>query len=125
MESFLGLANFYNRYIPKFFDLIQPVVNLRKMNSEFKWGEKQDIVLNKPTVKAFDPKKEIVFITDVSESVVSEILLQECHSFVYLSRKLTLANADYSNKKSLTNCLQHGEGKTIFIGPKILIEFRP
>ena len=105
LERFLGLANIYNRYIPKFLDLIQPFVNLRKKKSEFKWGEKQDIAFNrvkkelmkKSVVKVFDPKKEIVHTTDATKLAVSAILSQNGYPFMYLSRKLTSAKANYFN----------------------------
>ena len=70
-----------------------------------KWGEKQDIAFNrvkkalmsKPIVKVFDSKKEIVLTTDGNKLTVSSTLSQDGHLFMYLSRKLTWAKANYSN----------------------------
>ena len=40
LESFLGLVNFYRRYVPKYTDLTEPFANLRKKNVEFICSEK-------------------------------------------------------------------------------------
>ena len=54
-------------------------------------------LIRKPIVKIFDSKKEVALMTDASEHAVAAILSQEGHPIMYLSRKLTSAEADYSN----------------------------
>ena len=62
LESFLGLANFYSRYLQKYSELIKPFHDLRKKNNEFKWSPEQErdkklkkIQMEKLIVKIFDP----------------------------------------------------------------------
>ena len=96
LESFLGLVNFYRRYVPKYTDLTELYVNLRKKNVEFIWSEKQQkaldrlkvIMTKKPLVKVFEPKKDITLTTDASKHSLSEILSQEGHPIMYLLRRL-------------------------------------
>ena len=52
--------------------------------------------MENPIVKIFDSKKEITLITDASEHSVSAILSQD-HPIMYLSRKLTKAEVNYTN----------------------------
>ena len=64
LESFLGLINFYSKYLPRYSELIQPFVEMLK-NVEFTWMRKQNKALealkkaltSKPGIKLFDPKK--------------------------------------------------------------------
>ena len=97
--------NFYRRYVPKYANLTQPFANLRKKNVEFIWSEEQQkafhrlkvIMAKKPVVTIFDPKKDITLIADASEHSISGILSQERHPIIYLSRRLTNTDLNYSN----------------------------
>ena len=51
----------------------------------------------KLVVKVFDPKKDITLTTDVSEHSISGILSQEGHPVIYLSKRLTNIEFNYSN----------------------------
>ena len=57
----------------------------------------------KPVVKVFDSKKGIMLTTDASKHSISGILSQG-HPVIYLSRKLTNTEFNYSNikKEALT-----------------------
>ena len=97
--------NFYRWYVPKYTDLTEPFANLRKKKVEFIWSEKQQkdfdrlkvIIAKKPVVKIFDPKKDITLTTYESEHSISGILSQEGHPMMYLSRRLTNTELNYSN----------------------------
>ena len=51
----------------------------------------------KLVVKIFDPKKDITLTTDASEHSIFRILSQEGHPIMYLSRRLTNTEFNYSN----------------------------
>ena len=51
----------------------------------------------KPEVNIFNPKKDIMLTTDASEHSISGILSQDGHPIMYLSRRLTNTEFDYSN----------------------------
>ena len=42
VQSFIGLGNFYNRYIPNFSDRFAPLYSLLKKNVKFQWNEKHE-----------------------------------------------------------------------------------
>ena len=48
--AFLGLLNYYGRFIPSFSDLMHPIQKLLKKNVKFEWTEECD--------KAFKTAKE-------------------------------------------------------------------
>ena len=85
LESFLGLTNFYGKYLPRYSDIVEPFVELRKNNVKFKWTQRKNIafesfkkvLIRKPIVKIFDPKKKVTLMTDGSEHAVAVILSQE------------------------------------------------
>ena len=131
LESFLGLANFYSRYLTKYLELIGPFNDLKKKNSEFKWTLKQERSFNKlkkalmenPIMKIFDPKKEMTLTTDVSECTISAILSQEDHPENYLSRKLTKVEVNYSNIEK--DMLSGAQKELVFIRLKIFVKIWP
>ena len=51
----------------------------------------------KAVVKVCNPKKDITLTTDATEQAISGILSQEGHPMMYLSRRLTNTEFNYSN----------------------------
>ena len=103
LESFVGLANFYGRMIPDFARKMLPLNNMK--NSDFSWGKMQqkafeDIKIElcaNPLVQPYILQKEATVTTDASEKAIGEVLQQEGHPLIYVSRKLTPAEQNYSN----------------------------
>ena len=131
LESFLGLTNFYSKYIPRYSDIIQPFAKLRKKNVDFNWTQKQSLAFEslkkaltrKPVIKIFDPKKEITLTTDASAHAMAAILSQEGHPIMYLSRKLTQAETNYSNieKEALAIIWSTERAHDFLMGRKFLL----
>ena len=67
----------------------------------------------KPVVKTFDPKKDIMLITDEIEHLISGILSQEGHPIMYLSRRLTDIEFNY-RERSIGHCVDNHLSPTIF-----------
>jgi len=104
LSSFLGLVNFYGRFISNFSDKLAPLLELRKSRA-FEWKDqhqsaferlKSDLAAS-PVVRLYNPAKELTVTTDASEKAISAILSQENHPILYLSRSLTAAERNYSN----------------------------
>ena len=78
-------------------------------NIEFTWTKKQNkafeslkkALTSKPVIKIFDDKKEVTLITDASECAIAAVVSQEGHPFMYLSRKFSLTECNYSEKEAL------------------------
>jgi transposase InsO family protein len=109
VQSFLGMANYYRRFIKKFADIAQPLYELTQRGTDFLWGQKQS--------KAFDDLRESLttcpvlqfpnshwkfcVATDASNTGLGATLSQIDESgseyvVAYLSRSLTLAERNLS-----------------------------
>ena len=97
-----SLINFCSRYLRRYSELIEPFV---EKNVEFKWTQEQNkafeelkkVLPSKTVIKIFDPKNEVTLTTDASERAVAAVASQEGHPIMYLSRKLSSAECNYSN----------------------------
>lgn len=84
-RSFLGLANYYRMFIPKFSQLTKNLQDLTKKNSRFQWtpeheGEFQNIkekLLTAPVLRHFDPNLETELVIDASDYGIGAILQQK------------------------------------------------
>ena len=111
VQSFLGLASYYRRFIKDFSKIAHPLIELTKKNGEknFVWGEDQQRafdVLRKhlitPPILAYpDWSKDFMLFTDASNYGLGAILSQlnnEGHEVViaYASRHLSQSEMKYS-----------------------------
>jgi len=110
VRSFLGLVNFYRRYIPDCATLVAPISDLTRDKSpnEVDWGPSQetafqklkDVLSKEPILKLPDLQKEFILQTDASNLGIGACLLQEYESFkhpvMYASRKLIGREQNYS-----------------------------
>lgn len=104
VQSFLGFANFYRRFIPHFSRLSLPLTTLTKKNSTFQWDLKaqesfdnlkqelsSDTVLLHP-----DPTKPFDLHTDASDYAIGAVLSQTKRPVAYFSRKLADSEINYA-----------------------------
>ena len=80
--------------------------------------------MEKPVIKVFDPRKEVTLTTDASEHAVSAILSQDDHPIMYLSRRLTKAELNYSNieKEALAIVWSTQRARQFLLGRKFLLK---
>lgn len=45
LKGFLGLTNFYNKFLEKYSDLVQPLLNLTSEKNTFIWTDKKEKIL--------------------------------------------------------------------------------
>lgn len=45
IRSFIGLASFYRRLVPKFAEIAKPLTELIRKDEKFQWGDRQQAVL--------------------------------------------------------------------------------
>ncbi|XP_029177646.1 uncharacterized protein LOC114945558 [Nylanderia fulva] len=102
VRAFIGLINYYGRFIENMSDMLKPLNDLLKKNSHFKWtsacerafNSTKQAFCNDKILVSFNPNLPIVLATDASPYGVGAVL-----SHVYLNgteRKLTgvQCNAD-------------------------------
>jgi len=108
VQSFLGFANFYRRFISNFSDYSKPLLDTIKRDSPFKWTDDADIAFKKlkvifttaPILEKFDYKRKTVLETDASEWCIGGTLMQYGEDGVlrpcaYYSKKNLPAECNY------------------------------
>lgn len=85
VRSFLGLANYMNKYIPNLATLAEPLRKLTQKNLTFEWGEAQNESFEaiKQALAAatklgfFDPKDHTAVMADASPTGLGAVLIQK------------------------------------------------
>ena len=110
VRSFLGMATYCDKFIPKFSDVSEPLRELTKKNQTFQWSARHEksfqeikkLLTSAQVMAYFDPDKETQLVTDASPTGLSAILLQVTPStektgvVAYVSRALTPVERWYS-----------------------------
>ena len=84
LQSFLGLVNYYRKYIANVARVSKPLYNLLQKGVKWKWGQKEQgafdslktSLTSSPVLAFFDPNLETVVKTDASGYAVGAILAQ-------------------------------------------------
>jgi len=108
IQQFLGLANFYRRFVKNFSLLARPLTELTRKNIEFGWKEEQEEAFKKlkeafcsaPVLIIADPKKPFVVETDASNFAIGAVLSQHdeegrLHPCAFMSKGLKNAETRY------------------------------
>ena len=111
LQAFIGLCNYYSRFIKDFAAKFAPLYLLLKKNSVFKWGEEQQacfdlmksLFKNLHVLKIFDSEKETLLETDSSGYGLAAVLMQRegpgkmWRPIEFASRSLNSSEKNYSN----------------------------
>ena len=107
VQSFLGFANFYRRFINQFAKLSNPLHELSKKGVDFLWGEShehaftalKESMTTAPVLRHYDPTLPITLETDASDYALGAILSQEqdgiTRPVAFSSRKMLPAELNY------------------------------
>jgi hypothetical protein len=108
VRRFVGLANYYRKFVLRFSALAAPLTALCSPRARFAWGaaEQQSFdalkaaLTSAPVLRVWDPARPTRLLTDASELAVSAILEQPddtgvFHPVAFESRKLTLPERSY------------------------------
>ena len=107
VQSFLGLVNYYRRFIKNCSGIAKPLTLLTK-NVSFSWNPSaeesfnllKDVMKSAPVLKPFEPINDILVTTDASQYAVGGVLEQkfdnETHPVAYFSRTLNAAEQNYA-----------------------------
>ena len=108
VRSFLGLCNYYRRFVEGFAQIASPLNHLTRKNVSFAWTSDCDLAFNKlknrlcspPILTYPDFTRPFHLYTDASHSALGFILGQEIdgkeHVVAYGGRELSLAETRYS-----------------------------
>ena len=104
LRSFLGLAQYFRKFIQDFSKIATPLTNLTKKETPFIWDEQcekafQHIkysLTHAPVLALPDFNKSFEVITDASIEGIGAVLMQEGRPLAYESRKLLPAEVRYT-----------------------------
>lgn len=108
VRKFLGMANFYRKFVPNLAHWMTPLTELLKKNTKFVFSEKcrkafehiKCVLTQNPILRGPDFKREFFLATDASESGAGAVLMQEHdginHPVAYFSKKFNEAQSKYS-----------------------------
>jgi hypothetical protein len=109
LRSFLGLANFYRKFMKDYAKLAAPLHELLKKDASLDaWTQEHDhafdavkaLLTAAPTLVPFDPDAPTMVHCDASDGAIGAVLTQEqsdgYHPVAYESRKLTTAELKYA-----------------------------
>ena len=108
IQTFLGFANFYRRFIEGYSRITAPITSLLRKNQRFNWSSQAQAAFDElkrrfttaPVLRHFDPKLPIRVHTDASSFAISGILSQlhddsQWHPVAFFSRKCIPAECNY------------------------------
>ncbi|PHT78431.1 hypothetical protein T459_16483 [Capsicum annuum] len=118
LRSFLGLANYYRRFILGYSDIAAPLTDLLKKNRAWEWNSScqgafdnlKAAIIKEPVLALPDFTKLFEVQTDASDFAIGGVLMQEGHPIAFESRKLNEAERRYTvHEKEMTaivHCLR-------------------
>ena len=108
VQKFLGLVNYYHRFIERFATVARPLHDLVKKDKKWDWTERQEKAFKKlkewfikePVLAAPDIDKQMRMEVDTSDYVMGGVLLMECEDglwrpVTFLSKSLNEIERNY------------------------------
>jgi hypothetical protein len=109
IRVFLGLANFYRRFIQDFSRVAAPITHLLKKGRKFHWGTAAQTAFDRlrhafttaPILRHFNPELPTVVEADASDYALGAVISQRnpedgtLHPITFHSRKFNLAEQNY------------------------------
>lgn len=108
LQAFLGLINYYSRYMPNLSTILAPLHELLVKDATWKWGRRQidawnaakDLLQSESLLVHYDPTKPLVISCDASPyglgAVLAHLENDEEKPIAYASRTLAPAEKNYS-----------------------------
>jgi hypothetical protein len=104
LRSFLGLANYFRKFIPKYASVAAPLTRQTGKNATLEWDQACDTAFAElkrlltiaPVLALPDPDKSFVIESDASIVGIGAVLLQDGKPVAYESRKLCPAEKNYT-----------------------------
>ena len=121
LRSFLGLTNYYGKFIPNLVTLLHPLNALLQANKEWKWTSEcvkafqaaKEQIISASVLTHYDPTLPITLAADASAygvgAVISHVLSDNTeHPIAFASRTLTTSEQNYAQLEKETLALIFG-----------------
>ncbi|KAL0355493.1 UNVERIFIED_CONTAM: Transposon Tf2-12 polyprotein [Sesamum radiatum] len=104
LRSFLGLANYYRRFVKDYSKIARPMTDLLKKTEAWNWTPQCQVyfddlkraMVTDPVLALPDMSKPFMVETDASDFALGDVLMQGGHPVPFESRKLKDAERHYS-----------------------------
>lgn len=104
MQQFLGLANYFRKFIPNFSRTAAPLFHLTKKGAPFSaapelvacFEQVKALLAEPPLLRYADPELPYELISDASITGCGAVLVQEGRPVAFFSSKFTLAERNYT-----------------------------
>eukprot|EP00731_Ephydatia_muelleri_P026680 Em0018g780a len=109
LKSFLGMVNYYAKFLPNLSTTISPLYTLLKKNSRWQWTEEcsqaflaaKGMLTSSKVLAHYNPKLSLILATDASSYGVGAVLTQVSEEgterpITYVSRTLSDAERNYA-----------------------------
>lgn len=108
LQSFLGLAGYYSKFIPHYADVVEPLRAMLRKGQTFNWSQEanssfnaiKELLAANPVVQIFDEQLPIVITTDASNIGLGAVFQQrqgdQLITIAFASRTLSPAERRYS-----------------------------
>lgn len=128
VRSFLGFANYYRQFIPRFSNIASPLTALTKKDAVFNWSKECQAafeelklrLITAPVLAQWDPDRETVVETDSSGYVTGGALSQRgddgiMRPVAFFSKKNAPAECNYpihdKELLAIIRCLEHWDAE--------------
>ena len=109
VQSFLGLCNYYRRFIRGYSTIARPLTDLTRKDLPWEWSSKcqaafealKGAIKSDPVLRHFDPSKAIYIEVDSSDYVSGGVMMQKddegrLHPVAFFSKKLNPVECNYT-----------------------------
>ena len=104
VRSFLGLCNYFRKFMDHYSEVAIPLTNLTKKTVKFEWTGRcqdsfqklKDLLTRAPLLRTPDESLPYEVVTDASDLGLGAVLLQEGRPVAFESRKLNGAELNYT-----------------------------
>jgi len=131
VRSFLGLAQYFRKFIEHFSRIAAPLTNLTKKDTPFRWDHKcqeafdtlKRALTQAPVLALPDFSKQFEVICDASVEGIGAVLVQEGRPLAYESRKLQPAEVRYPTGEQELLAVVHAlkVWRCYLEGPKFIV----
>ncbi|KJZ71335.1 hypothetical protein HIM_09271 [Hirsutella minnesotensis 3608] len=128
VRSFLGFANYYRQFIPRFSNIAAPLTALTKKDAVFAWSKECDnafeelkaLLTSAPVLAQWDPDRETIVETDSSGYVTGGALSQKgddgiMRPVAFFSKKNAPPECNYpihdKELLAIIRCLEHWDAE--------------
>jgi hypothetical protein len=115
LRSFLGLVNYYRRFIKGYSSVATPLTDLLKKNRTWSWDDRcqrafevlKQAIVDEPVLALPDHTKPYEVQTDASDFAIGGVLMQEGHPIAYESHKLNETERCYTVQEKEMTAVVH------------------